>query len=195
MSVSLKLVPFNDAWISHDKIDIHAIYRRPKWIEDEYGEFQRKVDAHGVPEWDLTGPLPVKQHNKWRSKGFEYITLANRASLQTAVRYGTLLDQSLQPTTNWQQYDQHQAGGPWNWRKYNEGQHHTTTLAAEELENDIRQFGWQAVEAIRRRVDPSFRVAEHLKQLGQVGKDDDKSAAVDVKGSTKKVSLGEAAKA
>jgi hypothetical protein len=161
----LKLVPFNSTWIAHDKIDIHAIYRRPRFVEDEYGEWARQLDPNGVPMWDLTGPLPVKQDNKWRMKGFEYVTLANRDSLITAARYGTLLDQNMQPTSNWQQYDQHQTGGPWNYRKYHEGQTQTTTIAAQELENDIRAFGWQAVESIRRRVDPTFRVAEHLKQL------------------------------
>lgn len=163
--MSLKLVPFNDSWINHDKIDIKAIYRRPRFREDSYGEWERELDANGVPSWDLTGPLPIKQHNKWRSKGFEYITLADRGSLQVAARFGTLMDEQGAATNNWQQYDQHQTGGPWNYKKYQEGQLQTTTLAAQELEAQIRKFGWQAVEAIRRSSDPTFRVAEHLKAL------------------------------
>lgn len=166
--MSLKLVPFNPAWVNHDKIDIKAIYRRPRFKADEFGEFDREYDANGIPTWDLTGPLPIKQHNKWMAKGFEYVTLADRASLQTAARFSTLMDDSGQPTNNWMQYDQHQSGGPWSYKKYHAGIQQTTTLAAQELEAQVAKFGWEAVEAIRRSSDPNFRVPEHMKKAKEI---------------------------
>lgn len=153
----LKLVPFNDAWINHDRIDIHAIYRRPRFVEDEYGEKQREYDKDGLPTWDLTGPLPVKKHNTWRAKGFEYITLANRDSLNIAARTGTLIGGSVRD------YDQHQTGGPWNYRKYVQGQTSAHSDVVDQLKADVAKYGWEAVEAIRRQIDPAFTVPAHLK--------------------------------
>jgi hypothetical protein len=154
----LKLVPFQAAWIQHEKLDLHAIYRRPRFREDEYGEIQP------VPgEWDLTGPLPVKQHNKWQAKGFEYVTLANRDSLRSAAKLGTIAG-------DWREYDQHQTGGPWNYRKYAEGQKVSAAVEQEQaavalakLQADVERFGWEAVEAIRQQADPSFKVPESMK--------------------------------
>ena len=153
----LKLVPFNAAWIDHDKIDVHAIYRRPRFVEDEFGEKQREYDKDGLPTWDLTGPLPVKKDVTWRRKGFEYVTLANRESLIVAARTGTLIGGSIRD------YDQHQQGGPWNYRKYVQGQATTHSDAADQLKADIAKYGWEAVEAIRRQIDPDFTVPAHLK--------------------------------
>ena len=146
----LKLVPFNSTWITHDKIDIHAIYRRPRFVTDEFGEDQREYDADGLPAWDLTGPLPVKQHNKWMQKGFEYVTLANRESLITAAKHGTLQGGSVR------EFDQHQTGGPWNYRKYVAGQQSANTAELEQLRADVEKYGADAVEQIHRRRDPHF---------------------------------------
>lgn len=160
-----KLVPFNAMWINHDKIDIHAIYRRPRYVQDQYGEFARELDAGGVPTWDLTGPLPVKQHTKWVAKGFEYVTLADRASLLKAAQFGTVLGDNGEPT-DYRVYDQHQTGGPWNYRKYAEGQAQTTTRDAEQLRADCERYGADVVEAIRRQTDATFRLPDHLRSLG-----------------------------
>jgi hypothetical protein len=157
----LKLVPFNAAWINHDKIDLHAIYRRPRFVEDAFGEMKREYDPNGLPTWDLTGPLPVKQDTKWRRKGFEYVTLANREGLVMAARQGTV--QLLPGMTSWREYDQHQTGGPWNYKKYILGEQQTTTADAERLKADVAKYGWEAVESIRQQTDPDFVVPAHLK--------------------------------
>jgi hypothetical protein len=159
----LKLVPFNSSWINHDKIDIKAIYRRPRYVQDKYGDFEREIDPKtGQPTWDLTGPLPIKQHTKWTSKGFEYVTLADASSLATAASFGTIHDEAGNPTNNWRQYQAVQTGSPWNFRMYDEGQATTTTLAAEQLTADVYEFGSAAVQAIRRRQDPAFTLPKHL---------------------------------
>jgi len=157
--MSLKLVPFSDVWIDHDKIDIHAIYKRPRFIEDAYGETQREY-VNGLPTWDLTGPLPVRLHNRWRSKGFEYVTLANRESLRTAARAGT-----LPPGTKIDDFDQHQTGGPWNYKRYAEGQTELVTQAAKQLEEDVALYGSDAVEGLRRRYEPGFVLPEKLRGI------------------------------
>lgn len=162
--MALKLVPFNDAWIQHDKIDIHAIYRRPRYVEDKYGEMEREY-KDGVATWDLTGPLPVRHHNRWRSKGFEYVTLANRDSLLTAARFGT-----LPPGHKAADYDQHQTGGPWNYKKYAEGQENYVTLEAEQLKADVEQFGSEAVETLRRRTDADFKLPDALRGFDPGGR-------------------------
>jgi hypothetical protein len=161
--MSLKLVPFNDAWINHDKVDIHAIYRRPRFVEDEYGEMNREY-KDGVATWDLTGPLPVRSHNRWRSKGFEYVTLANRESLLVAARFNT-----LPPGMRMQDYDQHQTGGPWNYKKYMAGVQETTTIEAEQLKADVEKFGSEAVEAIRRQTEPTFQLPASLRNIPHGG--------------------------
>lgn len=155
----LKLVPFNEAWIAHDKIDVHAIYRRPVFKDDDYGEPQRSYDkVTGLPLWDLTGPLPVKQHNKWRAKGFEYVTLADKQSLFVAGRNNTI-------EGNWRQYDQHRQGGPWNYKLYDAGQISEQTKAAAQLESDVNRFGSEAVESIRRQQEPSFELPARLRGI------------------------------
>jgi hypothetical protein len=162
--MSLKLVPFNDAWIDHDKIDIHGIYRRPVYREDKYGEMER-VYENGVPLWDITGPLPIRQHTKWRGKGFEYITLANRDSLRIAARFGTLKDGTLA------EYDQHQTGGPWNYRRYIEGQETMLTVAVATLRADVEEFGSAAVLKIRRRQEPEFKLPLELENVPPRGEE------------------------
>lgn len=153
----LKLVPFNPAWINNDKIDVHAIYQRPRFKQDEYGEWYREYDENGMPTWDITSPLPVKSHTKWTMKGFRYVTLANRESLIIAARNGTLLGGTVRD------YDQHQTGGPWNYRKFRESEQDTNVAELDALRADVARFGAEAVEALRQRTDPDFRLPDALK--------------------------------
>ena len=87
---------FNPAWITSDKLDVKALYRRPAYD----GRGLRRVDAEGRPEWDITSALPVRRHNDWAAKGFEFLALATwedvlacRGSLETAgIRVQDLAD-------------------------------------------------------------------------------------------------------
>lgn len=72
-------VPFNPAWIGSDKLDVKAIYRRPR--KDALGN---RVIVAGLPQWDLTAGLPVRRHNDWAAKGFEYVSLATWADVVAA---------------------------------------------------------------------------------------------------------------
>lgn len=170
--MALKLVPFNASWINHEKLDIHAIYLRPSRVEDEYGDRVQARGPDGQPLWDITGPLPVRQHNVWEAKGFKYLTLANAVGpeggagyLMVAARNGTLAGGSVRD------YAQDpRTGGPWNLKKYLEGQVDTATEGLAQLERDVLEFGSIAVEKIRRRVDPGFTLPPHLRdrQPGEV---------------------------
>lgn len=160
----LMLVPFNEKWISHDKLDLHAIYKRPVYREDEFGEPQRVYDKDGIEEWDLTPPLPVKQHNVWRGKGFQYVTLADRESLIMAAKNNTILGE-----TPARAYDQHRTGGPWNYRLYLQGQIGERSKQAEQLKQDVYRFGSVAVEEIRRRTEPEFTLPPSLRDIQPEG--------------------------
>lgn len=146
----LKLVPFNDGWIGHDKLDLKAIYRRPRFVEDAYGELHREVTPEGLPAWDLTGALAVKHHNKHRAKGFEYVTLADRDSLHQAAAAGTVAD--------WRQYagQDPRTGGPWHYRKYVEGQAVADSDAAQRLADLVAKYGPDMVQDMKRETDPTY---------------------------------------
>jgi hypothetical protein len=166
----LRLVPFNMSWVTNDRIDVHAIYQRPRYKQDEYGDWHREYDANGMPTWDLTSPLPVKSHNKWVQKGFRYVTLANRDSLVRAAETGTLQGGSFRD------YDQSQAGGPWNYRKFKESQQDTDSAELEKLRVEVAKYGAEAVESIRQSTDPEFRLPDSLKGEPKKGKAEKVSA-------------------
>lgn len=155
----LKLVPFNNAWIDHTKLDLKAIYRRPRWTKDEFDQDVQELGPDGQPLWDLTGPLPVRQHNKWMAKGFQYVTLADRDSLLAAAQQQTLLHGS------YREFDQHQTGGPWNAKMYMAGQQTVDTEAVRQLRESVQRFGSEAYEVIRREVDPKFRLPAQLRGI------------------------------
>ena len=169
----LKLVPFNAAWISHALMDVKAIYRRPRFVQDEFGEWQREF-KDGAPTWDLTTPLPVRSHNRWLAKGFEYVTLANRGSLNVAAKFGTLPEGATAAD-----YDQSQAGGPWNYKMYVKGLEQATTLEAETLRADVEEFGSDVVLRLRRRENALFELPPELrgKKPGQLSREAKKEPA------------------
>lgn len=150
----LKLVPFSHSWITNDKLDLKAIYRRPRYKEDDYGEMIRETTPDGLPAWDLTGPLPVKQHNKWNAKGFEYITLADRDSLHLAAAHKTI-------EGDWRVYVQDpRTNGPWHYRKYVEGQAGVEQDAAQRLADLVEKYGPDMVQEMRRETDPTYTLPE-----------------------------------
>lgn len=150
----LKLVPWDDRWVT-PVTDMKAIYLRPHRTENERGDLEQTRDVHGEPEWD-TVTLAIKHHQKWASKGYKYLTLADRESLQTAAKRGMLAGM-------YRDYDQHVTGGPWDWFLYRDSLKQTSSDKRAELQKDVDEFGWQAVEKIRQRTDPTFRVPDSMK--------------------------------
>ena len=167
----LKCVPFNNGWINHQKLDLHAIYQRPRFVRDEFDEMYREYNAQGEPTWDLTGPLPVKAHVHWAAKGFRYVTLADLSSLMMAAANNMLLDDDGNVTANYQQYVQHQnPPGPWSYKKYLAGQTATLNAAAVQLRADVEEFGSEAVERLRKRQEPDFALPPSLRGIPPGGK-------------------------
>jgi hypothetical protein len=156
----LKLVPFDPAFAdpAQAKLDVHAIYRRPRYIRNQWDEIVRDVDVNGIPTWDLTTPLPCRNHHTWARKGFEYITLADMASLQMAAPF--LAAKGL----NARDYIQHPEYGPWNYKKFLAGSQVAYHADVDRLREDIAKFGAEAVERIRQQTDPDYRLpaAFHL---------------------------------
>lgn len=158
----LKLVPFNPAWIDHGKLDLKAIYRRPRWVKDEFDQDVRETGPDGLPLYDLTGALPVKNHNKWTAKGFEYVTLADRDSLIAAHQNRALI---LPEGMTVRDYDQHQTGGPWNYKMYAADQSQSDNAALLQLRENVQRFGSEAYQAIRRETDPTFTLPKALQGI------------------------------
>lgn len=162
----LKLVPFNEAWITHEKLDIRGIYRRPRWTKDQFDQDVQQRGPDGLPLWDLTGALPIKQHNKWRAKGFEFVTLADRESLFAAYQKKTLM---LPDGMTLRDFDQHQTGGPWNYKMYAAGQSQQDNATLLKMRADVQEFGSAAYEKIRRGVDPTFTLPKELQGIAPGG--------------------------
>ena len=150
----MRLVPFNDVWVSHPKLDLHAIYKRPRFAQGEYGESVRERTADNVPTWDITAPLPVRQHQRWLAKGFEYVTLATRTDLARAAQVGTVDGAPAAFLAR--------NGHPWSWPDYVRQARAEQDGTLEELRRDVAKFGALAVETIRRRNDPNFRLPPDL---------------------------------
>jgi hypothetical protein len=102
----------------------------------------------------------VRQHTKWDAKGFEYVTLASRDSLRIAARFGT-----LPAGTTVADFDQHQTGGPWSFRKYLEGQESMAQDAISDLRSDVEEFGSETVLKLRRRTDKDFKLPKGLEGI------------------------------
>lgn len=155
----LKLVPFNPNWVTHDKLDIKAIYRRPRYAVNDLDETVLEVDdVTGLPKYDLTTPLPVRHHNKWTGRGFIYVTLADRESLRAAAAAGSIDGDP-------RQYDQHQTGGPWNYKLYLRNEAEESKQRLLELASTVQRFGSAAVEEIRRQSDPAFELPPYMRGL------------------------------
>lgn len=157
-------VPWNHAWTTHDKLDIKAIYRRPRYTEDKYGDSHREYDkASGAPTWDLTSGLPVRYHARWAARGFQYVTLASQDDLAQAAKTGTLPDPN-DPTRQGRMSDyQNHRSGPWNAQLYLENAVTEDAEIFEALRADVAKWGPDAVEAIRRSTDPGFELPANLR--------------------------------
>lgn len=151
-------VPFNPDWLNQDKLDLKAIYRRPRYARTQFDDIVRVLED-GMPAWDLTGPLPVRRHNDWVAKGFEYLTLADRSSLNQVA--GMLRAVGLNPAD----FDQHPEYGPWNPKLFLATQQRVDRDAHEELRRMVERFGSDAVVQIRRASEPAFELPADLQDI------------------------------
>lgn len=169
-------VPFDERWITHDKCDVHAIYRRP--ILDDVGEQQ--LDAHGVPLWDLTGGLPVRRHHDWTRKGFEYVTLADVQSLRNKVVVQGLVEQGLKPADFIMLRNRVAGASPWNAQLYLASQSTRDRSQADHLTRLVESRGSDAVRDVMRLTNPTFELPVHLRGIEPGGQATMPAAAVPV---------------
>lgn len=152
-----KCVPLDSRWIiAGTKLDLKAIYRRPRRVVGEYDEITLATTADGLPAYDLTGPLPMRRHADWEAKGFEYVTLADQKSLNEAAPF--LREQGLSPA----EYVQHPTG-PWNPKLYMATAEDADRAAFAELRAMVDKFGIAAVEEIRKKPLPALFKEVYLK--------------------------------
>lgn len=158
-----KAIPFNAKWISHDKIDVKAIYRRPR--RDVLGR-QVTDPETGLPAWDYTGGIPVRRHADWQRKGYEYITLESGADLTKEVVYQMRAD-GLNPA---EFIMDPVARSPWNPALYLATAHLIEQREADTLTALVEQFGSDAVLEIQRASNPTFTLPARLQGIPPGGK-------------------------
>lgn len=156
-----KAVPFNPKWIDHEKIDIHAIYRRP--VLDHRGR-QKFVD--GIAQWDYTGGLPVRRHHDYAKKGFEYVTLASGADMTKEVVAALRADGHNPRDFIMDDINM----SPWDPELYLATIGQVEAEKADALTTMVEQFGSDAVLMIKRSDNPRYTLPEHLMGIPPGGK-------------------------
>lgn len=156
-----KPVPFYDEWIAHEKIDVHAIYRRPILADD--GE--QLLDGHGVPQWDLTGGLPMRRHHDWVRKGYQYVTLADSKSLANKIVQQLLRRDGLNAADFIMLRNRVVGTSPWNPKLYLASQQDVDRQAVDKLAAAVAKFGSAAVLETMQLSNPTFQLPLHLRDI------------------------------
>jgi len=155
----LKCIPLRPEWTGSTAPDLRAIYRRRK--QDNYGT--PILDADGREQWDTTGALPLRQHDKWAAKGFEYITLADEQSLGRVA--GALRADGLDPQSFIQD---RRARSPFSAEMWHADQRAAEDARLVQLRELVAKHGVEAVEAMRGPIPASIKDAAKPKPtLGQ----------------------------
>lgn len=161
---AIKTVPFNQAWVTSDKLDIRAIYRRPR-----LDALKQRVVVDGVPQWDYTSALPIRRHNDWAAKGYEYVTLATMQDLADAAK--GLAAQGIDP----HQFDASYEGfgemerRAFRIKGYLEQRDAVDDGVRDELRTMVEAYGSDAVENIKRIENPAFELPAHLRGIAAPG--------------------------
>ena len=143
--MSYPTVPFQESWIASENVDAKGVYRRPhrNAITNDV-----VTDALGVVAYDYS-ILPVRRHNDWLGKGFEWVTIADAESLgmvANSLRAQGLnpRDFIMDPRTN----------SPWNPAKYAANATQTAQTEHARLKALVEKHGVEATEEILGRPLP-----------------------------------------
>ncbi len=153
--MSYQTVPFSEAWITSEKIDAKAIYRRP---HRHAITLEILRDENGAMRWDFSA-LPVRRHNDWLAKGFEYVTIADAESLGMVA--GSLRAQGLDPRSF---IADPRTNSPWHPDKYAAILKQDVADEYEKLRAFVEKHGAEAAEDFLGRPVP-----EALRGLGPKG--------------------------
>lgn len=167
---TFKCVPFDKNWgLPSTKLDLKAIYRRPRRTVGEYDEVVQERGPDGQPLYDLVGPLPVRRHSDWLAKGFEYVTVVavpgaeDHAWGQVAA---SLRAKGLDP----KDYIQHPQLGTWNPKLYLATADQVDLDKFAELRALVEQLGSATVLQVKRSDDPTFTLPKSLQDIPPGGK-------------------------
>jgi hypothetical protein len=160
-----KCVPLDPLWtITGSKLDLKAIYRRPRRSVGEYDEIIQERGPDGLPLYDITSPLPLRRHSDWQTKGFEYVTVVSTLQQgDESFKYvaDSLRKQGLNPAD----YLQHPVFGTWNPKLYLATAEQADRSKFSELTKMVEQFGSAAVTEIRKQNDPTFTLPPALQGI------------------------------
>lgn len=150
----MKTVPLDPRWVNSEKLDLLAVYRRPRL----HGITKvRLSDDQGRPLYDYVN-LPIRRHQDWLGKGYSYVTLARVADLVSVGVRDPEVVKSYKP--------------------HGEPEERTfeiqTFLAHADVAEDaefarlkalVLKLGPDAVEAVMRHSDPTFVLPETLRDM------------------------------
>jgi hypothetical protein len=150
----MKTVPFNPAWLDSG-LDLYAVYRRPRTQAITKAPLS---DDQGRPLWDYS-TLPLKRHNDWSKKGYQYVTLARVQDLVTAKI-------PLAPDL----LAQYKPAGDLEERTFLVQAYLKHAAVADVDEFDklaelVQRLGSDAVEEVMRHGNPAFVLPERLRGL------------------------------
>lgn len=155
-----KPVPLQVVLQASAKVQLKAIYRRLRRTVGPFDEEILEIGQDGLPLWDLTTPLPVERHADWIKKGFEYVTLADRDSLDKVAPFLAVQD----PPLNAKDFLQHPHFGAWNPKLYSATAAEGDRAAVKELFKLLDQHGQAVVEQVRGTTIPPSVIAAWQKQ-------------------------------
>lgn len=150
----IAIVPFNPGWLDSSSLDLLAVYRRPQThpITKE-----RVTDADGRQAWDYAN-LPMRRHNDWTKKGYEYVTLARvddvvkvRAATPEVLAGYKRTGDPEERMFLMQEFLKHAT--------VVDDAKHADLIAL------VHEFGSEATERIRRGADPTFELPEKLRGI------------------------------
>lgn len=151
----MKLIPFDANWLDSGTKDLMAVYRRPR---TQAITGARLSDEQGRPQWDYSN-LPIRRHNDWLKKGYQYVTLARvsdliavkeRATPELLACYGRS-GEPEERTFDIQAYLKHAVV--------------EEDVEFEKLRALVHQVGSDAVIAVNRSTNPHFELPEALRGI------------------------------
>lgn len=149
--MSLLCVPLNAAWTGPESgLDLRAIYARRR--QDNWGD--PVLNPDGTEQWDTTGPLPLRRHEAWVRKGFQYITLADEDSLVAVAK-------SIEATTgrSWRDFIQNRrTRSPFDLEKWLAGRRDADLASRQAFRDLVAQIGLDAVTVVKRADQPEWQV-------------------------------------
>ncbi len=173
----LTLIPWEPTWLDHQTLDLHAIYRRPQRLRDpirDTWDIQR--DDEGFILWDYVGPMSIRNHNRFRQKGMEYVTLGRAedvlqaASPSIGEKGATPLGRgNRDPRETAEMYIRQESGvmGPWNAAAYFEDVAEERAARIKRIRENVIENGPEMAELFERQTDPGYRLPEKYRAVAK----------------------------